>query len=211
MPHRNRVDPFGHLIATPARGAWYGNRGCLHDADGRITDRRPPTDAWIICLLEFKGRQRKLLQPGRFTELFFLDEGTGLAAGHRPCGECRRADLRRFGAAWPHKAAGAPFAMVPEIDAVMRRERRERADLRSRMMLDPKRPPADGLMFTLPNGDPRIAMLSARRKLWRWTPFGYEGPLPWAGREEVLLLTPPSTAAAIANGYTPQVHPSALW
>ena len=73
MPPRNRVDPFGALIKTPARRAWYGNRGCLHDRTGRITDRRPPVDQWIICVLEFKNRRRNLLQPGRFTELFFLD------------------------------------------------------------------------------------------------------------------------------------------
>src|ERR1043166_5153052 len=97
MPHRNRVDPWSGLIETPARGAWYGNRGCLHDRTGRITGRKPPTDAWIICLLEFNGRRRTpLLQPGRFTELFFLDEATAFAAGHRPCALCRREDYKRF-------------------------------------------------------------------------------------------------------------------
>jgi hypothetical protein len=209
MPHRNRVDPFGTLIETPARGVWYGNRGCLHDRHGRITNRKPPTDIWIICLLEFKNRKRKLLQPGRFTELFFLDEATGLAAGHRPCGECRLADLRRFGAMWPGKWPRG-YALAREMDITMRAERLDRGGKGRPCALDMRRPPVDGLMFVLEREGPRVAVLAARGALWRWTPSGYEGPLPWAGRERAALLTPPSTAAAIENGYAPQIHPSAL-
>jgi hypothetical protein len=209
MPHRNRVDPWSGLIETPARGAWYGNRGCLHDREGRIRDRVPPTDAWIICLLAFKGRKRKLLQPGRFTELFFLDEATGLAAGHRPCGECRRAELRRFGAVWPHKAKSDPFARVPEIDSVLRRERRDPADPRRRAMLDPRRPPADGLMYVIDEGGEERALLASGGRLWLWSPAGYAGPLPWHAPLRARMLTPPSTAGAIENGYAPQIHPSA--
>jgi len=208
MPHRNRVDPFGALIETPARGAWYGNRGCLHDRHGRITNRKPPTDIWIICVLRFKNRRRKLLQPGRFTELFFLDEATGLAAGHRPCGECRLADLRRFGAAWPGQWPRG-YALAREMDPTLRQERYARDAPARRQWLDPDRPPPDGTMFALV-ADPQRAILAARGKLWRWTTFGYEGPLPWDRRLEALQLTPPSTAAAIANGYPVEIHPSAL-
>lgn len=208
MPHRNRVDPFGRLIETPARGGWFGNRGCLHDRNGRITDRKPPTDAWIICMLEFKGRRRKLLQPGWYTELFFLDEATALAAGHRPCGECRYADLRRFGAAWPGAPAGGRM-LARDMDAVMRVERVVPPLRRSRRLIDPARPPADGLMFVRPNA-PEEALLAARGALWRWTAFGYEGPVPSTGREQVVLLTPPSTARAIENGYPVEIHVSAL-
>jgi hypothetical protein len=208
MPHRNRVDPWGRLIETPARGAWYGNRGCLHDQNGRVTDRKPPVDQWIICLLAFKGRRRKLLQPGRYTELFFLDEATGLAAGHRPCGECRHADLRRFGACWPGIWPRG-FALAREMDETMKVERVARAGAARRRMLDPARPPADGLMFVL-DGEPDRAVLAARGKLWTWTPFGYEGPLAWEGRRAATLLTPPSTAQTIANGYRPQIHPSTM-
>jgi hypothetical protein len=161
-------------------------------------------------VLEFKGRRRRpLLQPGRFTELFFLDEATGFAAGHRPCGECRRADLRRFGAVWPHKAARDPFARVPAIDAVMRQERRDRADPRRRVTLDPKRPPADGLMFAL-DDDPEQAVLAAGGKLWLWSPAGYSGPLPWTRPRAARMLTPPSSAQAVENGYKLQIDPSAL-
>ena len=208
MPHRNRVDPWGRLIETPARGDWFGNRGCLHDRDGRITGRKPPVDAWIICVLEFKNRRRKLLQPGRFTELFFLDEATALAAGHRPCGECRYADLRRFGRAWPGAAPGR-YVLARDIDTVMRVERVVPARQRRRCWLDPARPPADGLMFMRTEDATETALLSARGALWRWTPQGYEGRAPWTRREQAVLLTPPSTAAAIANGYRPQIHRSA--
>jgi len=95
MPLQNRVTPLGELVAVTERGLVYGNRGCLHDRDGRIR-RRYAVKRWIACRLEFKGRRRKaLLQPGRYTELFFLDEATAFAAGHRPCAECRRAERRR--------------------------------------------------------------------------------------------------------------------
>jgi len=96
MPLQNRVTPLGELIADPARGLVYGNRGCLHDDRGEIR-RRYATRRWIACRLEFKGWHRTaLMQPGKFTELFFLDEATAFAAGHRPCALCRREDYRRF-------------------------------------------------------------------------------------------------------------------
>jgi hypothetical protein len=210
MAHRNRVDPWGRLIETPARGAWFGNRGCLHDRNGRITDRKPPIDAWIICLLEFKGRRRTLLQPGRYTELFFLDEATALAAGHRPCGECRLEDLRRFGALWPHKRARAPFALAPEIDAVLARQRSNQGDPLQADRIDPAYPPPDGAIFVFMDDGPDDPILCAQGALWRWTPFGYEGPLPWARRRQVQMLTPDSTLRTIVHGYRPQIHRSAL-
>src|SRR4029079_720067 len=95
-PLQNRVTPLSQLIAAPERGLVYGNRGCLHDAQGRIR-RLQATRRWIACRLEFKGWHRsKHLQPGKFTELFFLDEATAFAAGHRPCALCRREDYNRF-------------------------------------------------------------------------------------------------------------------
>ena len=95
MPLQNRVTPLSAIIATPARGRWLGNRGCLHD-DGGTIRRLYQTRRWIICLLEFKGVRRNLMQPGRWTELFFLDEATALAAGHRPCAYCQRARYEEF-------------------------------------------------------------------------------------------------------------------
>ncbi|HXV59017.1 MAG TPA: hypothetical protein VD704_14230, partial [Gaiellaceae bacterium] len=100
MPLQNRVTPLSELVAHPARGLVYGNRGCLHDAHGRIR-RFSATRRWIACRLEFRGWQRgRLLQPGKFTELFFLDDATALAAGHRPCALCRREDYDRLLVVW---------------------------------------------------------------------------------------------------------------
>ena len=100
MPLQNRVTPYGDIIAVSARGTLMGNRGRLHDAIGRVVRRQVSSySAWVTCLLAFKGRRRTVMAPGRYTELFFLDEATALSAGHRPCGECRRADYRRFKAA----------------------------------------------------------------------------------------------------------------
>src|SRR5262252_3462342 len=100
MTRQNRVTPLGELIADPARGLVYGNRGCLHDAQGRIR-RTYATRRWIACRLRFRSRRRSpLMRPGQFTELFFLDEATAMAAGHRPCAECRREDYCRFQGVW---------------------------------------------------------------------------------------------------------------
>ena len=99
MPRQNRVTPFGDIIATPHRGTFMGNRGVLHDAGGRIK-RAWQLKRWIVCVLVFKGRKRQVMTPGHYTELFFLDEATTLAAGHRPCAECRRDRFLAFGRAW---------------------------------------------------------------------------------------------------------------
>ena len=121
MPRQNRVTPLGELVADPARGLVYGNRGCLHDEDGRIR-RGFNGKRWIACRLEFRGRRRgRLMQPGRYTELFFLDEATAFAAGHRPCAECRREDYVRFQAIWRELHAGP--AGADAIDARLHAER----------------------------------------------------------------------------------------
>ena len=106
VPHRNRVTPYGEIVATPERGTLMGNRGVLHADDGEHR-RDWQVRRWIACRLEFKGRHREIRRPRRWTELFFLDEATALAAGHRPCAECRREDYRRWQAAWPGPDAGA--------------------------------------------------------------------------------------------------------
>src|SRR5213080_2284804 len=127
MPLRNRVTPLGELVAAPARGLVYGNRGCLHDASGRIR-RRYQVKRWIACRLEFRGWHREpLMQPGRFTELFFLDEATAFAAGHRPCALCRRQDYERFGEIWQRLYPGDRGA-----DAIDARLHDERVDLATR-------------------------------------------------------------------------------
>ena len=126
-PLQNRVTPFGDLIATPARGTLMGNRGRLHDPGRRIVRRiAGGYRAWVTCLLAFRGRRRAVMAPNRYTELFFLDEATALAAGHRPCGECRRADFRRFKAAWlaGNRDRGlGPDALIGAIDRELHRDR----------------------------------------------------------------------------------------
>jgi hypothetical protein len=194
-PLQNRVTPLGELIAAPERGLVYGNRGCLHDAQGRI-HRRYATRRWIGCRLEFKGWHRSpLLQPGRFTELFFLDEATAFAAGHRPCALCRRADYDRF------------LALVGErgADAIDARLHAERLGARPAVGL---RGLPDGA-FVLRGAEP---WLVRGGRLLRWTPGGYTDrrPLP-SGRHP--LVTPPTLVEVLRAGWAgavPLLHPSAL-
>ena len=191
MPLRNRVTPLGELIADPARGLVYGNRGCLHDDAGRIR-RRYNGRRWIACRLEFRGRRRSpLLRPGRYTELFFLDEATAMAAGHRACAECRREDYRRLQEIWAGLHPGQTGADA--IDAQLHEER-----------LGPRREaPLAGLpdgAFVLVDGEP---FLVRGGSLLRWSPGGYTERRPRRGRAE--LITPPSLVEVLRAGWEPVV------
>ena len=203
MPLRNRVTPLGELIADPARGLVYGNRGCLHDAAGRIR-RGHATRRWIACRLEFQGWQRgPLLQPGKFTELFFVDEATAMAAGHRACALCRRADYSRLGEIWRGLHPGDAGA-----DAIDLRLHGERLAGRERRLhaVDLDELP-DGA-FVLHDGEPWLALGG---HLLRWTPAGYTTRVRRAGRK-VLAITPASLVAVLRAGWQPVVplfHPSA--
>lgn len=197
MTLRNRVTPLGLLEADPARGTLLGNRGCLVDAHGALV-RRWQLQRWITCELQFKGRRRTpLMQPGRYTELFFLDEATACAAGHRPCSECRRGDANAFRAAW--RELHPCDARFPEIDARLHRER----------MRDPH---GVAVCADLPDG----AMVSAGGRAWlvidgslrAWTPAGYADRRAFLP-EPVTVLTPPSTVAAIRAGWRPRLHATA--
>ncbi len=192
-PHQNRVDPFGSLIAHPARGTLFGNRGVLHDERGQIV-RRHQLKRWIYCRLEFKGRSRELLQPGRYTELFFLDEATALAAGHRPCAECMRDRFNEFRATW----GGGRQISAPELDAALHPER---------LTSDGEQATFTALPGELPDGVIVVAEHDVPELLWagrlrRWTPDGYAGARP-APAQPVRVLTPRSTVAAIAAGFRP--------
>jgi hypothetical protein len=192
-PRQNRVDPFGDLVATHERGTLFGNRGVLHD-DGRRIVRRFQLKRWIYCRLEFKGRRRELLQPGRYTELFFLDEATALAAGHRPCGECMRGRLNEFRAAW-----GDPRVPAPELDAVLHSERLtdggEQATFAARLAELP-----DGVIVVAESRQPELLWGG---KLLGWHTGGYVGSRPAEPAETVNVLTPRSTVTAIAAGFQP--------
>jgi hypothetical protein len=181
VPLQNRVTPFGELVAHPARGLVYGNRGCLHDATGGIR-RHHAGKRWIACLLEFKGRRRRLLQPGRFTELFFLDEATAFAAGHRPCAECRRADYNRM-----LELTGARDC--DELDARLHEERFS--------------PPRQADVGALPRGAyvayAGLAHVVTDDGLRPWSPSGY-GPAAHA-TGSVAVLTPPTLVDVLASGW----------
>ena len=182
----------------------YGNRGCLHDSSGRIR-RRYQVRRWIACRLDFRGRRRApLVQPGRYTELFFLDEATALAAGHRPCAECRREDYRRF-AAWWRERHGDVGADV--IDLRLHAERVDPAAGGPRFHRSDLGLLPDGV-FVLHDGEPRLVLGD---RLWAWEPGGYSSPV---ARESggTTVVTPPSLVALLSEGWAsalPLIHPSA--
>ena len=209
MPRQNRVDPFGQLIATSARGTLMGNRGCLHDT-GDHPLRQYQARRWIICVLDFKGRTRTPMPPGHYTSLFFLDEATALAAGHRPCAECQRErfnDFRRHWAAANPELAGSATPLVAAIDSTLHRERisdhfyqRNKVKLTYTDHLD-----------ALPDGT--FVLLETRttpylvwhNALYPWSFAGYDPPIA-PPTTTVQVLTPRSTVRALAHGYTPDVH-----
>jgi hypothetical protein len=206
MALRNRVTPFSELVADPARGLVYGNRGCLHDADGQIV-RRYGVKRWISCRLEFRGWKRtRLLQPGRFTELFFLDEATAFAAGHRPCALCRYEDYRSFVTLW-HKLHPGDETGADAIDARLHAERVDEARAQRRH---------EARFETLPDGafvvEDDAAFLVLGERLLRWAPTGYV-ELRQRARGTAVVLTPPSLLAVLTTGWegvVPLLHPSAL-
>jgi hypothetical protein len=207
VPRRNRVTPLSELIADPARGLVYGNRGCLHDDEGRIR-RRYNGRRWISCRLQFRGWQREgLMMPGRFTELFFLDEATAFAAGHRPCALCRRGDYDRFGEIWGELHPGQAGA-----DAIDAQLHQERIDPATRLQL---RRPAE--LDSLPDGafvfDQGAPWLVLGDELQRWTASGYDLRRRRERGATVELITPPSLVEVLRTGWEPAVallHPTAL-
>jgi hypothetical protein len=196
----NRVTPFGGLIVTPARGLLMGNRGGrLHDDARRLANRRWTSRQWICCKLDFNDRHRNVWGDG-YTELFFLDEVTAFAAGHRPCFECRRKDAERFATLFAGRRARA---RAPEMDKRLHAERLDgKAKRLHRRALD-----------ALPSG----AMIAVGREalavrgdaLLPWTPAGYGAPRPRPRGVDADVLTPPAMLAVLTRGYAPLWHPSA--
>lgn len=212
MPHQNRVTPFSAIEAVAARGTLMGNRGILHDEQGRLGVARWRHSHWVTCLLEFKSRWRPVLQPHAYTELFFLDEATAFAAGHRPCGECRRHDYLRFLDAWA-KAVGKPnrsSLRAMAIDEVMHESRQVRrtgpGSREQRIWRSDLAGLPDGSFIRLAD-DPH-AWVVAGSKILRWSHHGYDEakarPLV-----EVEVLTPKVSVAAFRAGYRPMFHSSA--
>jgi hypothetical protein len=199
---QNRVDPFGNLIKTSARGAWMGNRGLLHN-DKQEVVRPFKLKAWITCKLEFKGRKRKVMTPNLYTELFFFDEATSFAAGHRPCFECRREDYNKFKSFW---LKGNPEygynekTSIQEIDDIMQQERMNLDKSKVTYEESPVLLP-DGA-FVLFNNEPYLVKNGS---MYLWSPFGYAEETSLPKTAKLLVLTPQSVINTFKAGYIPQM------
>lgn len=199
---QNRVDPFGNIIRTPARGAWMGNRGILHNDQQQIL--LPfKLKAWITCKLEFNGRKRKVMAPHRYTELFFLDEATSFAAGHRPCFECRREDFNKFKLFWLKGNPEYHFdekTSIKKIDDILHKERMKRD--RSKVTHEESINSIPNGTFILVEGN---ACLIFNRKMYLWSPFGYDKAISLPDENKLTVLTPKSIVNTFRAGYMPQI------
>ena len=203
MPLQNRVTPSGDIVADPHRGLFTGNRGIIHDpASKTLLRKRWSSPAWLTCVCEFRGRRRQVMGGRSWTELFFLDEATAFAAGHRPCFYCRRDDANRFRAAW-EQGNGVASVLAPEIDAVLHRERLDRGSKRLHPLPMRWEELPDGAM--LQSG--AESYLIVQGKPLQWSFAGYRAAPD--SMADAALLTPPSTLRAFAAGYRPVLHPSA--
>lgn len=192
MPLQNRVQPDGEIIAHPARGSFMGNRGVLHDASRQLGRARWRHKAWVTCLLSFKGRHRQIMSTNQYTELFFLDEAVAFAAGHRPCGECRRTEFNRF-----RDAAGIT-GRISDFDTLLHaaravprayRQRRHRAEISD--LPDGTFILSDGGRADLVRGDALVP----------YEPMQYGPPRVKPKRGLVTVLTPAPLVEALRNGY----------
>jgi hypothetical protein len=207
MPLQNRVDPWGRLHAVPDRGTLLGNRGIIHNHAREIVAQWR-TKAWITCQLAWKGWRRTLMRPGSWTELFFLDEATAFAAGHRPCAYCRRARFTEFKTAWLAAnpaviASAAP--RIAEIDNILHAERARKGG--GKVTYDEQwRALPDGTMIELD----AAAYVVWKRQLLKWAFNGYSrSEMPWPSQQTVHVLTPVSIVRTFRHGFQPGVHESA--
>ncbi|WP_206453116.1 hypothetical protein [Aurantimonas marina] len=204
MPLQNRVTPLGEIIADPARGTLMGNRGILHDGNRELGRSRWKHKAWIACTLAFRGRKRTPMTPGRYTELFFLDEATALAGGHRPCAECRRADFNAYRTAW---ATAHCLDAPPTANAMDEALHAHRIKPRLRKQVHHTKAAADipDGAFVLIDGAPWLIW---KRRLLRWSPGGYDHVGELSGGL-LTVVTPKPSVDALAAGYRVAVHDSA--
>jgi len=202
MVLQNRVTPFGDIITHRARGEFLGNRGGrFHDGSKQLLKRHWRSKAWLICLLDFKGRSREVMGAG-YTEVFFLDEATALAAGHRPCFECRRASANAFKAAWAKGNGWKAAPSAPEMDTCLHNVRCAVAGTGALPARDASRLP-NGAFVSLEGS----AWLVNNGSMLRWTPAGYDQRRKASGK--FTILTPAMTIGALEGGYRPHVHGSA--
>jgi len=202
MALHNRVTPFGEIIATPARGTMMGNRGILHDENKTLGRKRWAHNNWVNCVLSFHDRRRTIMTLGRYTELFFLDEAVALAAGHRPCGECRRGRYRAYMDLWAATCADLGPATPKDVDRALQRAR-----------VDPKTRSQrryDAALDSLPDGAfialDETAYLIHGNSLLPYDPQGYGRAIARRHGTLVTVLTPEPTVRILAAGYRPTVH-----
>jgi hypothetical protein len=203
-PLQNRVTPSGDIVSTPQRGLFTGNRGIIHDPATRtLLNRRWSSKAWLTCVCEFRGRRRDVMAMQSWTELFFLDEATAFAAGHRPCFYCRRDDANAFRAAW-EEGNGVSGLRATQIDTVLHRERLDGRNKRLHELPMPLAALSDGAMVQA--GGENYLIVRGRALQWSWDGYREVTSPP----RDAELLTPPSTLRALGAGYRPLLHPSAL-
>lgn len=205
MVLQNRVTPTGDIVAVAARGQFMGNRGILHGDRRQLGRSRWKHKAWIICLLCFRGRKRVPMTPHRYTELFFFDEAVAIAAGHRPCYECRRRAYRDWCAAWQAGHGEPALPRAGEMDARLHAERVDRRTRRQRVWSAPVEDLPDGTYLSV-GEHPHLVW---RGRLLRWSPDGYLAAQRRPPNVWTTVLTPPAAVAALRGGYRPIVHASA--
>ncbi len=200
MPLQNRITPFGDIVARPGRGTLTGNRGIIHNAEKQIV--RPwQVKRWIACALEFRGRKREVMQPNRWTHLFFLDEATAFSAGHRPCAECRNADYKRFRSLW--ESVHGTTAGADAIDNILHASRLQ--DRKKRTYMADITGLPDGTFIAL-EGEPWLVLGDT---IHQWSDAGYFAHRGRPARGTVEVLTPEPIVAVFAAGYHPGVHVTA--
>lgn len=206
MPLQNRVTPLGTIERHPARGLLMGNRGGrLHNTETRtLTRRRWASRHWIICVTEFRQRQRTVMSPSSYTELFFLDEVTALAAGHRPCYECQRQRALRFAGAFAN-SRGLANIRAGEMDRQLHGERLATGNQPAILNGETVKTLPDGVMVA--DGSTAFAIRAGR--LLPWDHDGYGPAICVDTQMQFAQLSPPSTVAAIKAGFTPRIHPTA--
>ncbi|HEY1778732.1 MAG TPA: hypothetical protein VGG41_21425 [Solirubrobacteraceae bacterium] len=203
MPARNRVTPLGEVVAIPLRGAWTGNRGRLHE--GREVVRFHAGDLWITCALRFNDRWHEQWQPHHFTWLYFHDEAVALAAGHRPCGECRHHDYVAFRAAWA-AGLGVELPSAKDMNRRLHGERIERGTHRRRRHQARWSELPDGAFVLLDGAQPALVIAG---ELIEWNERGYGERRRRPRRGTASVITPPSMLAVLTAGYPVQIDASA--
>jgi hypothetical protein len=204
MPRRNRVDPWGDLHAVSARGLFTGNRGCIVDEREQVVRHHRSPTLWITCLTEFRDWRVPLARPNRWTPIFFLDDAVALAAGHRPCATCRRDMYRSY------RDAVDPALRAVELDRRLTTERLRRGSGIDRGR-DRKIWRADRVAarWHRDHRRRRPSATRARRPHARVSFGGWTRPEARTVTDVVEVLTPPTSVGALANGFTPVLHPTA--